>query len=40
MDALERNMVYYMPLSSLRSFSEMDNEMLEKLVEELKEIVK
>ena len=40
MDALERNMVYYMPLSSLRSFSRMDNEILEKLVEELKELVK
>lgn len=40
MNDMERNMVYYMPLSSLRSFSGMNNEEMEELVEELKMIIK
>ena len=33
---MERSMVYYMPLSSLRSFTKLDNEGLGELVDELK----
>lgn len=36
MDEMERSMVYYMPLSSLRSFTKLDNEGLGELVDELK----
>ncbi|MGN0294277.1 MAG: glycoside hydrolase family 3 C-terminal domain-containing protein [Lachnospiraceae bacterium] len=38
MDEMERKMVYYLPLSSLRSFSEIDNDGVKKLVDELKAI--
>lgn len=36
MNEMERKMVYYMPLSSLRSFTELDNAGLQQLVSELK----
>ena len=36
MDEMERSMVYYMPLSSLRNFTKLDNEGLGELVDELK----
>lgn len=39
MDDMEKKMVYYMPLSSLRSFTAMDNQYVSKLVRELKNIV-
>lgn len=39
MTEMEKSMIYYMPLSSLRSFSTMDNEQLHELVGELKEVV-
>lgn len=39
MDDMEKKMVYYMPLSSLRSFTAMDNQYVSKLVRELKKIV-
>lgn len=38
MGELEYNVVYYMPLSSLRSFAGIGNEEISRLVEELKEI--
>lgn len=38
MDEMERKMVYYMPLSSLRSFTAMDNEKVSGLVDELREL--
>lgn len=40
MDEMERSMVYYMPLSSLRSFTKLDNEGLGELVDELKNHVR
>ncbi len=40
MDELEKNMVYYMPLSSLRSFSHLDNESMMQLVDELERVFK
>ncbi|PNV59431.1 glycosyl hydrolase [Clostridium sp. chh4-2] len=36
---MEQKMVYYMPLSSLRSFGHLDNEELFKIVNELKSII-
>ena len=36
---MENSMVYYMPLSSLRSFAGITNEDVERIVEELKELV-
>lgn len=38
MDEMERKMVHYMPLSSLRSFSAMDNEKVSEYVKELREM--
>ena len=40
MDEMERSMVYYMPLSSLRSFTKLDNEGLGELVDELENHVR
>ena len=40
LDEVERSMVYYMPLSSLRSFTKLDNEGLGELVDELKNHVR
>lgn len=40
MDEMERSMVYYMPLSSLRSFTQLDNDGLHELVDELKNHIK
>ncbi len=40
MDEMERSMVHYMPLSSLRSFTKLDNEGLGELVDELKNHVR
>ncbi len=39
-DEMEKSMLYYMPLSSLRSFAQMTNEKIAEIVEELKERVK
>lgn len=35
-DEMEKNMIYYMPLSALRSFSEVTNEDVARIVEELR----
>ena len=40
MDEMERSMVHYMPLSSLRNFTKLDNEGLGELVDELKNHVR
>ena len=34
-DEMEKSMIYYMPLSSLRSFSNMTNEKIDEIVKEL-----
>lgn len=39
-DEMEKSMLYYMPLSSLRSFTGMTNEKIAEIVEELKEQIK
>ncbi len=40
MSEMEKKMVYYMPLSSLRSFSSLDNTTMQKITEDLQRIVK
>lgn len=39
-DEMEKSMLYYMPLSSLRSFAQVTNEKIAEIVEELKARVK